>query len=52
MLIERLPLIRHARYYWLSFQFWRWWGALGRHLGAVPNEQDLKYLRDVWNGKA
>ena len=52
MKISRLPLIRHVRYYYLAFQYWRWWDRFGRFFGAVPNEADMMYLHKVWKGEA
>jgi hypothetical protein len=45
--MKRWPLIRHARYLWLSFCLWRWW-----HTGACPVDADFKVLDDVWEGRA
>lgn len=49
--MKKLPLIRHIRYLWFSFRFWTWWDMVGKYMGAVPNESDLKFLHDVWYGK-
>lgn len=50
--MSRWPVIRHVRYAYLSWRFRGWWQNIGRHLGAVPNESDIKYLENVWKGKA
>lgn len=50
--MKRLPVIRHIRYLYLRWRFTQWWIAVGQHLGAYPNERDLDYLEDVWNGRA
>jgi hypothetical protein len=49
--MKRWPIIRHVRYFYLSWCFWRWWRNFGGLLGAVPNERDLNYLESVWKGK-
>jgi hypothetical protein len=43
--------IRHLRFYFWQWKFWRWWEAIGHHLGACPNPADLEFLEDVWQGK-
>lgn len=49
--MKRLPVIRHIRYLWLRARFTYWWATTGQHLGATPNEADLRFLDDVWEGK-
>jgi hypothetical protein len=44
--------IRHVRYLYHAMCFWHWWDNVGRFLGAVPNPDDLQFLRDVLDGKA
>lgn len=50
--MKRWPIVRHVRYLWLSWCFWRWWKHIGSHIAAVPNQSDFEYLADVWNGRA
>lgn len=50
--MKRLPIIRHARWAILCVRFNLWWERIGRHLGAVPNESDVRFLEDVWSGRA
>lgn len=52
--VKRWPIIRHIRYYWLSYRVHLWamnWGSVGIGLGW-PNESDLRWLDDIWRGKA
>jgi len=44
--------VRHVRYYVLARRLDRWWRKFGHHQWLAPNELDLKYLDDVWNGRA
>lgn len=50
--ILRWPVIRHVRFAWNVLKFQIWWTFIGRHLVAWPNESDLDYLRDIWEGRA
>lgn len=50
--MKKLWGIRHVRYFFLAWEFERWWDRLGRHLGAVPNQSDLEFLEKVWRGEA
>lgn len=50
--MKRWPLIRHIRYFLLAREFRLWWEGEGHMLGAFPNEADLRYLEDVWKGRA
>lgn len=50
--MKRWPVIRHIRWLWLSYRFERWWSEVGHLLGAVRNPSDLKFLDDVWSGRA
>jgi len=46
--------LRHLRYWWLRRRVYRWaalWGEYGLGLG-YPNPADLRYLEDVWRGRA
>jgi hypothetical protein len=45
-------IIRHIRWLYWSWSFGQWWDRVGRHLGAFPNEADMKFLDDVWKGKS
>lgn len=50
----RLPLIRHARYYW--HLFWcrllvKTWASLGIGLGFI-NKSDREHLEKIWRGEA
>lgn len=52
--MKRLPLIRHVRFWWHSYRVHRWaymWGQAGIGLGW-PNQSDLRWLQDIWEGKA
>lgn len=49
---KQLPIIRHVRWFYLSWSFGHWWDKVGRHLGCFPNEADMKFLDDVWEGKS
>jgi hypothetical protein len=52
--MKRWPIIRHVRWFCLSYRVHRWaaqWGAMGIGLGH-PNESDLKTLNDIWRGEA
>jgi hypothetical protein len=51
-MLRTWPLVRHVRYCWLAYGFWRWWSRVGRHLWLTPNEADWRYLNDVWRGRA
>lgn len=46
--MTRWPLIRHVRYLWITFCFWRW----RRAEGMESHAQELLYLEDVWEGRA
>lgn len=50
--MKRWPIIRHARWFWYSHRFWRWWDRTGRYLGVFPNARDTQFLHDVLNGKS
>jgi len=50
--VKRWPIIRHIRWLVYALQFDRWWESVGRHHWLAPNQADLRYLRDVWQGKA
>lgn len=50
--VKRWPIIRHVRWFFLAWGFERWWQDYGRHLGAVPNQSDLRFLEAVWEGRA
>jgi hypothetical protein len=43
--------IRHIRYFWNAFWFWRWWQGFGRHFWLIPNQADLDYLDSIWRGE-
>ena len=43
--------VRHLRYAWHSFWFWRWWYIFGQHFWVAPNESDLNYLDRIWRGE-
>lgn len=43
--------IRHIRWLCLSIRFAMWWEQ-ARHLFLAPNEADIRYLDDVWEGLA
>lgn len=50
----KLPIIRHIRYFWLSWRVHRQatqYGEWGIGLG-VPNQSDLNHLKRIWSGKA
>jgi len=50
--MKRLPIIRHIRYFYLSWKLWvyiAWCQQVG--IGLHPHESDLQYLQDVWDGK-
>lgn len=52
--MKRWPIIRHVRYYWLTFRVHMWamkWGSVGIGLGW-PNQYDLDRLEEIWKGKA
>lgn len=52
--MKRWPLIRHVRFWWHSYRVHRWaymWGQAGVGLGW-PNPSDLRWLQDIWEGKA
>jgi hypothetical protein len=49
--MKRLPIIRHVRWFILHARFMQWWFSVGRHYWLVPNDEDMQYLEDVWNGK-
>lgn len=52
--MKRWPIIRHVRYWWLRYRVERWaytWYMGGVGLG-YPNPSDLKWLEDIWKGKA
>lgn len=51
MFYKRLPIVRHLRYAWHSYRFWRWWNDWGHRFGAFPNEADINYLEDIWYGR-
>jgi hypothetical protein len=50
--MKRLWGIRHIRYYYLAWQCDRWWRDTGRWYWLIPNERDIAFLEDVWQGKA
>ena len=43
--------IRHLRYWFYSWCFWRWWDLIGREYWMCPNPNDLEYLQEIWDGK-
>lgn len=52
--MKRWPIIRHVRYWWLSYRVHRWaidCFHLGLGLGH-PNPSDLRMLELIWEGKA
>jgi hypothetical protein len=50
--MKRWPVIRHIRYWILRYRLSRWIDFCQRHgLGLVPQESDVRYLLDVWDGK-
>lgn len=52
--MKRWPLIRHLRFWWLSYMLNRWvrmWAQRGIGVGDV-NPSDLRWLQDIWEGKA
>ena len=51
--MKRWPIIRHVRYYWLSYKLHRWaysWFSVGIGLG-YPNPSDTDYLNRIWRGE-
>lgn len=46
--VKRWLGIRHLRYLWHSWCFYRWW----RYAKCQSTDADLKYLDDVWEGRA
>lgn len=52
--MKRWPLIRHVRWLVLDWQVHRWARELARFgIGlGVPHHSDLRFLDDVWSGKA
>jgi hypothetical protein len=44
--------VRHVRYWYCCFRYNRWWHRVGRHHWLIPAQEDLEYLRNVWEGKA
>lgn len=50
--MKKLWGIRHLRYWIAVARFNLWWQSVGCYLGAIPNESDIRYLQDIWEGKA
>lgn len=51
--MKRLPIIRHVRYFWYSFWLSCWVAYYQRvGLGFFAQPSDLKFIQDVWEGKA
>lgn len=52
--MKKLPIIRHIRYFWLSWRVHQWaraWGQAGIGLGE-PHPSDLEHLDAIWRGEA
>jgi hypothetical protein len=53
--LKRWPIIRHVRYIWWTFWFYRWFNHFqrqtGRYWGIFPAQSDLDYLQAIWDGK-
>lgn len=49
--VQRLPGVRHVRYWLLSFEFNLFWELHGAYYWMPPNQSDLDYLEGVWTGK-
>jgi hypothetical protein len=53
-MLSRLWGIRHLRFVWYARRVDRWaemWSRAGIGVG-VPNESDLRWLDDIWHGRA
>jgi hypothetical protein len=53
-MLSRLWGIRHLRFFWYARRVDRWaemWSRAGIGLG-VPNESDIRWLDDIWRGRA
>ena len=50
--MSRWPILRHIRWFYLYWQFTRWWLHVGRYHWLAPNPGDEIYLDDVWKGEA
>ena len=50
--MKRLWGIRHIRWFWHSYWFWRWWDQVGCHAGAFPNTADTDHLIRIRRGEA
>lgn len=44
-------LIRHVRYAHHAKLFNDWWQSCGQHCWLAPNEVDIRFLDDIWDGK-
>lgn len=59
--MKKLPIIRHIRYFYLSYQLNKFLDYCEKHdmvilklrkIGFFPQQSDLDFLQRVWEGKA
>ena len=50
--MKRWPIIRHVRWAWHSFWFWRWFNYTGQYLGTCSNPADTRHLNAIREGRA